>query len=77
MTPVFTHKGWFLLCPIYIAGLNTEAPFLDPRHWSLMPWFLLNEALLALFFFVSSLVDKDFEPVFPIRVTGELPCPRG
>lgn len=73
----FTHKGWFLLCPIYIADLDTDAPFIHPRHWSLMAWMLVNEALLATFLFVRSMMDPDYEPLFPIKVTGELPCPRG
>lgn len=27
----FTHKGWFGLCPVYIANLHSEGPDVAPR----------------------------------------------
>lgn len=73
MMPKFTHKGWFLWCPVYIADLDSEAPVLQERHWSLMPWFAINEALLCLCIFVRSTMDPEWEPMWPIKVTGEMP----
>jgi len=69
----FTHKGWFMCCPVKVADPFGEAPVLAARWWWLDPWFIVNEALQGLLINVVSLVDPDYEPMWMIRLTGELP----
>ena len=46
-TVIYTHKGWFGLCPVYLAGIDSDGPNVDPRHWSL-GWLMdLSEAVLS------------------------------
>lgn len=28
----YTHKGWFLFCPIWIADWESETPVVAPRY---------------------------------------------
>ena len=66
------QKGWFGICPIYIKGIETDAPELAARHWSL-EWLMdISEALIGMANMVLQAVNKDFEPRYPIRVTGDL-----
>lgn len=71
----YTHKGWFGLCPVYLANLGSDAPDIDERHWLLTPWMTFNGWLLNALIFVKSVLDPDYEPAFPILVTGELAEP--
>lgn len=66
----FTHKGWFGLCPVYFAGLDTEAPVVDPRHWLATPLMLASELVFSLVFAAANLVNPDFEAAWPLKVTG-------
>lgn len=38
---IATHSGWFLLAPILLAEMDTDAPVPIPR-WGLGWWFELN-----------------------------------
>jgi len=67
--PAFTHRGWFGVCPIYLDGLG-DGPVLAPRHWIFEPLLWISEAAFALANFWLSATDPEFEPGFPIRVTG-------
>lgn len=71
-----THKGWFLLCPVYFGQLDSPAPVVEPR-WACVRW--LEDVSLALFDAVVSVrmcLDPYFEPSFPLFVTGKLAKPR-
>lgn len=68
----FTHKGWFGICPVYFADTYSDAPVVDPRHWSLAPLFWLSEWLFTLAFIVIEMADPDAEPQWPLRITGEI-----
>lgn len=68
----FTHKGWFGICPVYLADLESDAPLIDPRHWVLAPLMWASEVMYAVVFHVRGFMDPEFEPVWPIRITGEL-----
>lgn len=71
-----THKGWFLLCPVYFGQLDSPAPVVEPR-WACVRW--LEDVSLALFDAVVSVrmcLDPYFEPRFPLFVTGKLAKPR-
>lgn len=68
----WTHKGWFGLCPVYIAELDSGAPIIDPRHWSLLPLMAASEWIYTALFFVMSAVNADYQPAWPIRITGKI-----
>lgn len=70
-----THKGWFGICPVYFANLDSDAPLVVERHWSLLPLMLLSESCFGIVFALASLLT-DFEPQWPLRVTGELDTPK-
>lgn len=74
-TVTLTHKGWFGLCPVYYAGLDTDAPFVDPRHWLMQPLMWFSEAMYDLFFVVISALTDYPDQGWPLVITGELRIP--
>ena len=72
---VYTHKGWFGLCPVYFANLNSDAPIVEPRNF-LVSWLMpVSEIIYEACFFVCSIIDNDFEPQWPLKITGEIQNP--
>jgi hypothetical protein len=69
---MFTHKGWFMWCPIKVANPDSDAPVLAARWLILEPWFTVNEAWQNLMIFVLSTINPEFEPMFMFKITGEL-----
>lgn len=69
---MLTQKGWFGLCPVYIGDLDTGCPLLIERHWSLMPLMVMSEWFFAAIMFTKSWRDPDYEPAWPIKVTGNI-----
>lgn len=78
---LFTHKGWFGLCPVYAADLGTDCPHLTPRventffevlftisHWAFLAYFAFMDIC-------ASLINREYDGGFPIFVTGELLVP--
>ncbi|WP_157686125.1 hypothetical protein [Neisseria flavescens] len=43
----YTHKGWFLFCPIWIADWESETPAVAPRY-KLEPLFWLADQFFTL-----------------------------
>lgn len=35
LTRTFTHRAWFGVCPVYMGDIDSQAPHVHPRHWSL------------------------------------------
>jgi hypothetical protein len=68
----FQHKGWFLFCPIYIAAKDTDNPQLVERNG--VPEWVFNVAMWVFQFncVVMCTINPEFDPMFPILVTGEL-----
>lgn len=71
----FTHRGWLGLCPVHIADPYSGAPALRARAPWLEWWLDVNEVALAAAGFVSSMLNPEFELLWPIRITGELASP--
>lgn len=69
---IFTHKGWFGFCPVYFANLETPSPLVHERHWSLLPVMILNEWIFGFMFWMKTAIDPEYEPQWPLRVTGEI-----
>lgn len=72
----YTHKGWFGLCPVYLANLDGVAPDIHARHWSMEWLFDLSEAIFRLINWIQSSVDPLHEGGWPLYVTGELDQPK-
>ena len=72
---VLTHRGWFLVCPVYVGNLDTDCPVLEPRR----PWLAwLEDVSIVLFDVAVALrqcVDPAYEADFPIILTGGLEEP--
>lgn len=63
---MFTHKGWFGLCPVYMAEVETESPRIEPRL-PLTGWLIhLSAAIYSLLGAQS----------WPIMFTGECDPPK-
>lgn len=56
----YTHKGWLLLCPVFMCFLPNDETHIEARHWLLEP-------LMLICCFVAMAL-----PSFPLVVTGEL-----
>jgi hypothetical protein len=69
--PTWTHKGWFMLCPIKIAEPESFAPCFAARWAILEPWFTANELLQHIVNYSLSCLDPKFEPMFMYCVTGK------
>ena len=72
----YTHKGWFLMCPVYFEGLESGEPGVDERHWSLSWWMDFNHWLCGAYIFIRTTLDAEYEPAFPFIVTGKLATPK-
>lgn len=69
----FTHVGWLGICPVYIGAMDDpDCAKLATRN-GIPEWVMdLSEALLGLAMLVRSTLNPAIEPLYPIRVTGEL-----
>lgn len=71
----FTHRGWFGLCPVRIARLDSPCPVLEAAHWSL-EWLMdLSEVLLCAAAWVHAQLDPAYEPEWPIWLAAEIVPP--
>ena len=67
----YTHKGWFGLCPVYIESPYSDEPGMEARY----PY---TDWLMTLSVWIYSVCFRLFEvdnPMWPMRVTGELEDP--
>jgi hypothetical protein len=76
-TEKFTHKGWFGICPVYLADLETDCPNLTPRadDWFHLGLYYVSHYAFIAFFTVADTINPSWQPGFPIVVTGELVVP--
>ena len=69
---IFTHKGWFGLCPVYFAGIETEGPVVEPRN-QFVEWLMtLSEYVFGTYFLIRATLNAYYEPEWPMVVTGEI-----
>lgn len=76
-TVTYTHKGWFGVCPVYLADIDNYGggPTVDARHGTL-EWLMdLSEAVFGSYFHIRTTFDAEYQPMWPIVVTGELVKP--
>lgn len=68
----FTHYGWFNLIPVYVDMTNPDCPDIEVRHWSLEIPLDITSAIFDMFCWVVTLINPEVEPMFAIRITGEI-----
>jgi len=74
MKQSYTHYGVFGVCPVLIAGVDSDAPTLCPRFG--LGWlFWVSEMLYRCAFALYSALIPDYEPAWCIEVRGELVKP--
>ena len=69
----FTHYGWFAFCPVKIGDVDSDAPVIAPRWPALEPLFCLAEVHEGIVLQLRSLFKREVEPVWEIKITGEIP----
>lgn len=77
MTPtnIVTHLGWFFACPVYIGATDSDAPLIVPRRFIPEWWLTVNDWAFCMFVVLVQLVRPDFDPYYPIKVTGDVDPP--
>lgn len=72
--PKYTHKGLFCgIVPVYLDMTDEESPLLAARHWSIEPLLDVVEFLFGCCIYLRTMIDADYEPAWPLKITGELP----
>ena len=70
-----THRGWFCgLVPVYIGNLDSDTPTLIERNGIPEWWFSFVDWLFGTFVLVATTLVPDYEPQYPILITGALEC---
>lgn len=72
MKATYTHKGWFGICPVYLAKIETDAPVVEPRWRFLGCLLVLSEAVFGLIIYIATAINPDYEPAWPLLITGQL-----
>ena len=60
------HDGWFYFCPVHVYDFESEAPGIEPRHWSLEPALWAAQHFGGFCIFVASMFGA--EPAWCIRL---------
>jgi len=65
-----THTGSFLGVPVYLDMTNPDIPTIEGRYLGCDYAIWLMELLFGVFCTFVSMFNPDFEPLFPIKITG-------
>ena len=60
------------MCPVYLNADDGEGMAVEARHEWLKWWFDVNNWLFSVMVFFVTLIDHEYDPMFPFRVTGKL-----
>lgn len=67
-----THTGlMFGIVPVWL-NMNDEAPMVDGRFIGCNLLLTVCERLFAILVLMVTMVNDEYEPMFPIKITGEL-----
>lgn len=73
-TITYTHKGWFGVCPIYLGDIEGDCN-VTARH-DLLEWLMdVSEVICDVVISIKSAINPDYEPMWPMCVTGECDPP--
>jgi len=69
-----THKGLFCgLVPVWLDMNQPECPGVEARGGILGEiWLDIVEGMFGIFCYLATIANPEFEPMYPIRITGEL-----
>jgi hypothetical protein len=70
---IYTHYGWLFMCPVYVGRADSDGPHMNVRWEWLEWWFNVNMWLFSMSVPIMEMIDPDYEPMFPIRLTGAIP----
>lgn len=71
----YKQKGWIGFAPVYISSVTDDEPDVRARDWT-PDWLLdISLAMYELCFMAASLMDPDFVPRWPIKITGKFDPP--
>jgi hypothetical protein len=65
-----THIGWFLLCPVLLADIDSDCPYMETRRFIPGWWFTVNAEVVDFFLFLLDMMGC--EVAYPILITGEV-----
>lgn len=69
----FTHYGYaFGIVPVYVDMRDDEMPMMITRNWIPEILLALVEGVWALQQWVMSLIDPNYEPLYPVILTDEI-----
>ena len=69
----YTHYGLFCgLVPVYVGRPESESPDVVERNWVPALWLWIVVGVYGLFIAACSLVNDDYEPAWPITITGPI-----
>ena len=71
----FTHKGWFGFCPVYFGNLGSDHPAVLARKNVFTPLMICSESIFRFMFFILGTINPEYEPMWPLRITGKLDKP--
>lgn len=68
-----THKGlMYGIVPVFLDMRHEDMPGVAGRNAACELLLDICEGLFGICVFLRSCVDRDYEPVYPVMVTGEL-----
>lgn len=71
----FTHYGWLGFCPAIFSEIESEAPMIEPR-FKCLGWLMdASEWCIGQYLDLRCRLDSNFEPMFPLVVSGEFKKP--
>ena len=72
---MYTHYGWFGLCPIYLANPYGRSPDVVARKKWLHGWLRFNVELQKVAIATCVVINPQWRPTWKIRLSGRLPSP--
>lgn len=68
-----THKGLIYgFIPVYLDMTDEECPIIEGRNWLCEIVHDIYTPIFGFAIFVRTAIDPEYEPSFPILITGEL-----
>ena len=62
----------FGIVPIYADFTDEDCPAIEVRHWIFEPLLDSGEMIFGMCVYLRTMVDSEYTPMYPIKVTGEI-----
>lgn len=63
------------MCPVFIGDIDSEEPFLEPRHWAFGFLLEISAFIYQVLIFIAESFGAEADG-FPLHVTGRLEVPK-